>query len=515
MADMLPSAKPWYKRWLTRNKIIIYVIIILAAGFFVMRSKNNGASQIQTDTVKRMDLKQTVLATGQVTSETDLSLSFQTSGIVSRISTQVGDKVQAGQILATLSQSSQIASLTQAQGALAQAQAAYQKVLDGASNEDVAVTQVALDNAKSSLENTKLQQQVLADNAYSALLNSTPAAIASAGNTGSITATVSGTYTAKDQGQYQIVIVITGNGLKFQYSGLETGSGSVDIAPQPIGTRGLYIQFSSTSVPANNSWTISIPNTQASTYVTNYNAYQSALETQRVALTTAENVMSAAQAALDLKKAKARPADLAAAQAEVLTAQGQVQAAQSNLENTMIRAPAKGTITSVDVKVGELATALKEAIVLQDVDNLHVEANISEANIADLKVNQSAEVTFDALGLDRIFKAQVQQIDPASTVISGVVNYKVTLGLEKLSDIKPGMTANLNILTAEKDGVLAIPSRAVINQDSKKVVRLVTDAKTKAYKEVEVKIGLNADGGLVEVLSGLNEGQEIVTLLKP
>ena len=498
-----------------KKKLIWLGIIVVVVGFFVVRSRKTDTSGTQTDTVQKQDLKQTVLATGQVTSETDLSLSFKTSGVVGRVNVKVGDKVKAGSILASLQANDAAAQVTQARGALAQAQANYQKVLNGASSEDVAVAQVTLDNAKTNLETTKEQQQVAVDNAYKALLNSGLAAIPGTGNTGSVTATITGTYTGKDQGLYKVNIIATGSGSLYQYSGLETGSGNADVTPQPLGTKGLYIQFSNTAVPTNNTWTVAIPNTQAATYVTNYNAYQAALQTQSVAISQAQASVDAAQAALDLKRAKARPADLDAAQAAILTAQGQVQAAQAALDNTVITAPSDGTITSVDVKVGELATALKEAVVLQDVNNLHVEANISEANIASVKVGQPVDTTFDALGLDRKFSGKVEAVDPASTVVSGVVNYKVTVQVDKLDEIKPGMTANLTILTGEKKGVLAVPTRAVLSKtDNSKVVRVVTDTKTKAYKEVVVTTGMEADGGLVEVLSGLNEGEEVVTFIK-
>ena len=190
-----------------------------------------------------------------------------------------------------------------------------------------------------------------------------------------------------------------------------------------------------------------------------------------------------------------------------------MQAASAALENTIIRAPADGTITLVDVRVGELAAALKESIVLQDVGNLHVEANISEANIASVKQDQTIDITFDSLGPDRVFKGQVQTVNPASTLVSGVVNYKITVSLDKLDEIKPGMTANLTILTGEKQQVLAVPQRAVI-QNGHKTVRVITDTKKKTYKETEVTTGMEADGGLVEVLSGLREGEEVVTFIK-
>jgi len=503
------------KKFFTKKKIIWGIIIILVIGFFVVRSRKVDTSAIQTDTVKKQDLKQTVLATGQVSSETDLSLSFKASGVVSRVGVKVGDQVKAGTVLANLEARDVAARLTQARGSLAQAQANYQKVLSGASNEEVAVSQVALDNAKNSLESTKQQQAVAVDNAYKALLNSTFEALPEPNNTNNISLAVSGSYIGKETGQYQIIQ----EGKTFYVRGLEnTGSLSINTSvtsPLPLGTKGLYVTFPTTVQNANDRWTVLIPNTKASNYVTNFNAYNAALETQKSAISTAENAVAAAQAALDLKKAQARPADLAAAEALILSAEGQVQAAGAELENTIIRAPSEGTITKVDVKVGELATALKESIVLQDVTNLHVEANISEANIASVKVGQKVDATFDALGLDRKFTAKVELVDPASTLVSGVVNYKVTVQVDKLEEIKPGMTANLTILTGEKPGVLAVPTRAVLTKaDEKKVVRVVTDAKTKSYKEESVTTGMEADGGMVEVLSGLSEGQEVVTFIK-
>jgi multidrug efflux pump subunit AcrA (membrane-fusion protein) len=76
------------------------------------------------------------------------------------------------------------------------------------------------------------------------------------------------------------------------------------------------------------------------------------------------------------------------------------------------------------------------------------------------------------------------------------------------------MTANISILVAQKDKVLAVPLRAVISKDGKKVVRVINDPKKKTFDEKEVTTGLEADGGLVEITSGLSENQEVVTLIK-
>jgi len=105
-------------------------------------------------------------------------------------------------------------------------------------------------------------------------------------------------------------------------------------------------------------------------------------------------------------------------------------------------------------------------------------------------------------------------INPASTVISGVVDYKVTGSLDNVPGIKPGMTANMTIIVAKRDNALAVPSTAIVNKNNKQYVRVIDDSKKKTYHDVEVKTGLEADGGMVEIVSGISQGQEIVTYIK-
>lgn len=513
----------------TKKRVIWIVVILLLAGagaYFVFGKKNSGVN-IQTDTVKKLNLIQTVLATGQVVSGTDLSLSFQTSGTIKSIRVKEGDQVRAGQVLAALDQANLLAGLTSARGALAQAQANYDKVLAGASNEQikvqekaVAAAQVTLDNARAALVNARAEQETAVDNAYSTLLNTSIAAIAQPGNTGATAPAISGAYTGKEEGMYKIIINNTSSGMKFLASGLEFFMGGVGAAPTPLGTHGLYIQFLSTP-SLSDSWIVYIPNTYSSSYITNYNAYQAALKAKDTAIIKDQATINSsrveldqAQASLDQLRAKARPADINAAQAAILSAQGQMAAAQAAIANASLIAPASGTITSVDIKLGEVAVPQKQALALQDVNNLHLEADISEANIASVTPAQSIDVTFDALGPERHFKASAQTINPASTIISGVVNFKITASISKVAEIKPGMTANLVILTAKKDNVLAVPSRAVINQEGKQYVRLIDDPLEKSYHQVKAQTGLQADGGLTEIISGLEEGQEIVVFIK-
>ena len=139
---------------------------------------------------------------------------------------------------------------------------------------------------------------------------------------------------------------------------------------------------------------------------------------------------------------------------------------------------------------------------------------MSEADVASLQVGQPIDYTFDALGPDQHFAGKVLTINPASTVISGVVDYLVKGSLDNVPGIKPGMTANMTILVAQKSNALAVPSTAIINKNNNQYVRVIDNDKTKTYHEVQVQTGLQADGGLVEIASGLNDGQEIIVYMK-
>lgn len=521
------------KKIFTKKRIIwgIIILIIIALIGLYLRSKNSSASaSVQTDNVRKQDLKETVLTTGQVTSDLNLNLGFQGSGIVQNISVKEGDVVKVGQTLATIDQSAVSAALKSAQGSLAQANANFERVSAGATSEQIIVAQRAVDantqavaNAESNLVSVTKQQDTSVKNAYRTFLNGALQAsqvvgpFTTAGVTAASAPTISGLYGGSDQGSY----TITQSGNTFSVSGLET------VAPRTIDTRttfslgknGLYIQFPTDQISA--TWEVKIPNDKSSVYVLNYNAYQSALAAQTAALTAAQNqidsaksVLNQATASLAQAKATATPADVDAAKAQILTAEGQVASAAAAFNNTVLKSPSPGTITKVDIKVGEQAVPSKEVMILQDVDHLYAESNVSEANIASLKIGQPVDYTFDALGPDRHFNGKISTINPASTVISGVVNYKVTADFENVAEIKPGMTANMTILVAQKPAVLAVSNSAILNQDGKQYVRVVDDPVKKTYHQVEVQTGLQADGGLIEITNGLTEGQQIVTFVK-
>lgn len=515
------------------KKRIIWGVVGLVALFIIwlMFFRQGSVDNIQTTKVARQDIEKTVLTTGQVVSSTDLSLSFQTSGFVRRINVKEGDYVRAGQVLAVLDQGNSAAQLESARGALAQAKANFEKIRSAATPQDIAVAQASVDSASVSLENAKQNLKNQLSTAYNdantAVLSYTNILFS---NPQSFTPQfgVQGTVQTNSQAVSQANSDrVTINSLlpKWQMELSVAGNGSVDQIVNDslkyLSTTSSYLEniinilTTHTQVTSGGSQTtLSTYSSGVATAKNTVDGAKTAIITYQQAVKTAEATLASARASLALKQAPARSEDIGIAEAQVLSAQGQVDLAQSNLNNTVITAPTNGTITHIDIKLGELATASKEVMKLLNVDELYAEAAVSEADIASVVVGQLIDNTFDSLGPDKHFESKVLTVNPASTVVSGVVNYKVTGSLEKIPGIKPGMTANMTIKVAEKKGVLVAPSAAIINKNGKKLVRVIDDPKLKTYHEVEVTTDLEADGGLVEIVGGLAEGQEIVTYIK-
>jgi HlyD family secretion protein len=483
--------RAWSKQQSTVKKVVFSVVIVVVGVLIVIKGQGTGNTAIET--VKRQNLVRSISASGSVVSSTDLSLGFEQSKMVSSIKVSVGTKVKKGDILANLSNGNERAALTSAKGALLAARARYNKVLEGSSSQEISLAQVQL-------ESTKKTQENLVANArrklYSDGLIADPQ-----DTTQDVAPSISGNYSGNEEGEYRISFT-NNNSNQIRYNGLEKGTVDIDTLPKPLGTKGLLIAFMGTTYNVNSSWRILLPNKSGPNYTVNLNSYQAAVA-------SAEAAIAEKQAELDLKKASARQPDVDAALADMITAQAGVDMANATLEKTMLRAPADGTITSVNVKVGEIPQIGKIAISLQDVSNLYLEANINESNIKSVAIGQPVTVTFDAFTGDT-YHATVSSIDPAATIENNVVNYKIKALLTETESIRPGMTANMIIQTAEISQALVLPGRVIETKNGVQTVLRITDDRRNKTTSQVITTGLKGDGDLVEITTGLGEGDRIL-----
>lgn len=229
------------------------------------------------------------------------------------------------------------------------------------------------------------------------------------------------------------------------------------------------------------------------------------------AVLSSEGQLKQAQDSLAQVAAGASSSKISAAEAQVEQARASVALIETQLQDMVLAAPHDGVVTAVNGEVGELASMTEPFASIIIPEGFEIKANISEVEIAKLKVGDSVEITFDALGADEKFTGEISEIDPAETEISGVIYYRVTTLFTGDGEVvKPGMTANLDILTAEKKDVLKIPFQALKDKDDYKYVQIVTDNQV---KEIPVEVGLKGDSEY-EIKGGLAEGQEVVTFLE-
>lgn len=484
------------ERWQSLSTVVKSIVVIAVIGLIWFAVSGHSTTVSGTvETVKRAPLARTVLASGTVISKTDLSLSFQTAQIVQTVSAEVGQKVKKGQMLAMVSNASEQAAVKSARGALLSAQARYKKVLEGASSEDVALAEVNLKNAKADRSAITAKQKL-----YSTGLVAKPFNTESALNA----PIISGTYTG-EKTEYRISYNINDpRGKIVRFSGPESGDVFVSTTvAQALGTKGLLLQFPANFAPVNDmQWTVTIPNTESAQYATAVASYQEAVDTYNA------NVASA-EAQLAIKRAAARQVDIDAATADIVTAQAAVDSANAALEKTIIRAPADGTVTKVAINLGDTVKVNDVAIVVQDVSNLYVEANVNESSIAHIAIGQSVQVTYDAFGKGDTYQAVVSSVDLSPTVVDGIVNYKIKAFVSDATNVKPGMTANLSIQTAYLPDVLVIPERVITEKAGVKTVQVLASDRGDKVIARTITTGLRGDGGMVEVTSGLVDGEKI------
>ena len=138
-----------------------------------------------------------------------------------------------------------------------------------------------------------------------------------------------------------------------------------------------------------------------------------------------------------------------------------------------------------------------------------IEANVPEVDISKIAIHNPVSITLDAIAAEK-FSGQVIYMDPAETIIDGVVNYKIKVAFAKLDDrIKSGLTANLAIETLRKKDTLVLPQFAIIEKDSGNFVSKQT---ADGAQETPVVIGIRGVNNYVEILSGVTEGDRVINV---
>lgn len=241
----------------------------------------------------------------------------------------------------------------------------------------------------------------------------------------------------------------------------------------------------------------------------NYNRYQTLYKKGLVSADEYDNAKLAYDQALE----------------SVTSAKESVQRAQTNLGYATITSPIDGVVLSKSVEEGQTVAASFNTpelfTIAQDLTNMQVVADVDEADIADVK--QGARVTFtvDAYP-DDTFEGRVTQVRQSATTTNNVVTYEVVISAPNADlKLKPGLTANVTILTQEVENVLAVPVAALrftpqetMLQPGGKIINCQGENKVwvkdgNNLKAIAVTTGVT-NGTKTQIVSGLKAGQEVI-----
>ncbi len=511
-------------QWIKDNKkysipLAIIVILIL---YFAFRSNSNNT--IKAVTVKPSDFTQEVRLTGKVVAQSKVSMGFESAGRVSSVNVKVGDVVQKGKTLASLSNGDLYASVQQKQAQVEAETSKLSEVSNGSRLEDVSVSESDVANAQvvanQSLQSlvdqikdsyskfddvmrSKIDQLYISpDSAYPSIKNfDIPLDNANLPNVLQ-QKRISAGQTNKKWGVTTLSLTVS----NFTDDKITEARTNLAFMRDWLNDIGIVVVSLSNNP--------SVTAAQIAQYKTDISGARLTILTAITSLNSAEQVYRSATVALKksqdqlvLKKIGGTTNEIATQLANQKSAQASLANAYALLSKTVISAPFAGTVTKVDIDPGEIASPNTPVIDMMGGGQYKIESYVSESDIAKMSIGQSADVTLDAYGKDQKFSAKIVSVDSSETIIDGVSTYKTTFVFDTEDPrIKSGMTSNITVTTDQKKGVVVVPQEAVYLLNGDKVIDVLVDGKV-ATKKV-ITGGISTDGNLL-IISGINEGDII------
>jgi len=443
------------KKWIA----IVLVVMVLGMAWVLYSYARGVDAQlpegIVTEPVSRHDIYAVVTATGSLAPVRTQQLAFSLSGEVVEVLVAEGDVVRAGDVLARLDTTDLELSLRQAEAALAAAEASLERAKRAPLPEEIAAAEAQVCAAQAALDD------LLA-------------------------------------GPSSVDVRLAELNVDQARNSLYAAQGNRDaVAGSPAATGGAKAQAEAQVLNAEIAVTIA--------------------ELNRDRLLAGPDASAIAQARAQLKQTESNlarllntpsPEDIRVAEAQVAQSRVNVELSRRRLEDALLRAPFDGRVGSWRLKVGDIVNPATPIGTLVDDSSYHVDVGIDETEIAAVRVGQRARIVLDAYP-DVEMEAHVSAVDLIGTAAQGIVIYNVRLDLEDADvELKPQMTAAVDIVVAEKTQVVAVPNRALRRDSEGTYVETVVDGQ---LRRVPVQTGLSSDR-YTEILDGIEVGEQVVVV---
>ncbi|MCC5911812.1 MAG: efflux RND transporter periplasmic adaptor subunit [Clostridiaceae bacterium] len=216
--------------------------------------------------------------------------------------------------------------------------------------------------------------------------------------------------------------------------------------------------------------------------------------------------LSASTRSLDAAESQIRQAEIGHQQALNQLSQAEIsyRQAQDALEDTIVRAPISGIISSLNVVAGEMSSGAQPLAIISDINTVYLQANVTE-NIVNI-LNQGQEVAINiSAALEEEIVGKIDFISP--TIDPNTQQYKVKVYINNAErKIRTGMSGSVTLDTDSRGDILAINSRAVLDKDGEKIVYVVEGDYA---VEIVVTVGMDT-GSEIEIIEGLQEGDKVI-----
>jgi HlyD family secretion protein len=437
---------------------IVVVVALIAGGAFVIQnllSQRSAASldSFQTVQASRGNLTAMVGATGVVRARQTALLNWKTTGMVEEVHINVGDFVEAGAPLASLSEYSLPQNVILARAELTTAQ----RNLDDLMNSDVSRAQ-ALQAVSSARQNLILTERE---------------------------------YVRFENQDYQ---------------------DELDEARENILEARDNLRQAQEDFEPYEEW--NEDNETRRSYKQQVDEAQRDHDEARRALNLLELEKESANANLELIRAQLAMAEreyvrLADGpdQDEIDALEARIAAAEATIKLAKIEAPFTGVITEANVRQGDNAAANQAAFRIDDLSSLLLDVRVSEVDINRITIGNSVIITFDAIqGVE--YRGVVTQVSRVGSINQGIVEFVVTVELEDPDQfVKPGMTAAVNVVVRRLENVLLVPNRAVRTFEGQRVVYVLRNG---SMERVPITLGSTSDVNSEVANGDIQIGDEIV-----
>lgn len=497
---------------------VVVVIALAAGGFLWYRStaaQRSAAakSTYQTSRLETGSLTATISATGNVRTNQSANINWQTSGKVSAINVHTGEAVKADQILAALDPTSLSQSMIQAQADLATAQTNLEN-LKKPTALAIAQAEAAITAAQTELDNLSTTNTLAVAKAASDLQTAKDSLITAQYNRSYLDYRI-GSQQAIDSAKANIALLTYNiereGGLKWKFN---------KVADRPVDDPQRAQALSNLTSAQTN-----LATAQRNLAYLEGNGTEKDIADADAAVQLAQANVADAQRKLDELKKGVKPSDLALAQAKVqdakdslaelmnptaadiAAAQAKVDGIQALINQQSIKAPFDGTITYINVMKGDLVSNGANAFRIDDQSAIFVDLQVSEIDINNIQVGQTATLTFDAIP-SKTYNGTVYAVGNIGTTSSGVVNFTVTVQLTDAdASVKTGMTVAANIITSQIDNVLLVPSRAIRTANNRSTIYIMTAA---GLQPVLIQTGSSNDTQTQITAGNVKAGDRVV-----